>query len=172
MDRQLITGIVERSVKKYPDNTDKATEMAKRQIKELPEYEEFIEDLFHRNIRALVENHRGQHNHNVRVRNGFYGGPAKVKITEAVLDVHKGLFLYHLAGRTLGMLFGHELDDIANQEESRANTHGFHASLARKLRPLVPDNKRVQDVVSHKKLQQIWAEAGGAALPALAQAGD
>lgn len=160
---ETMVEIIERAARQHSEDITKGVECAKRDIQSLPEYHQLIDTLVTEAIRELIYDVR--HRDNVKMRNesGAYSIEPKVQPGKSkdVQETFENLHRYFLAGQTLGEIMGEQLEGIAESEESKANGHLFNARLCRELSRLVPEGKRVKDVVSLKKLGMIFKKLKG-----------
>lgn len=144
----------------YGDDIPAAVAAAVRTVRGLPGYRSMVDTLVQQCIKELI--YQARHNANVAARReeGYYGQPGKVSgVTTTTEEVHRSLYCYYIGGTMLGLVTGSELPVLAAKEELTASGHLFNARLCRKLATLVPDDKRVQDVVSEKKLRTLFRQA-------------
>lgn len=153
---------VKASYRKYPDDIPASVREAETRIRRLPEYSELVAMLVTSSVQQLIYDARHQSNGVLRRAAGVYGGPAKVTDSgsNAVQRVYASYYSYCIDGRTLGMIKGAELADIADNEESTANGHHFNARLCRRLAAMVPADKLVKDVVTERKLKGLFRDEG------------
>ncbi len=157
-----ILNIVEQADRDNPSSIKEAVSQAKRNIREWSEYENFVDTFITHAIQELVYDSRHHANWEMKKKQGDHSpGPrTNYGTSESVREANQSLYLYRIGGSVLGMLTGSELLPVAESEEAVAEGHLFNAKLCRKLRPLVPDNAKVQDKVSERKLKAIFRECG------------
>lgn len=152
--------IAEEAAAKYQDDIDRAAEKAEKDIRSLPDFDGLVEMLLSYAVRNLVHEARHKSNTQIRRITGRYGGPAKVVVgrSASVARACESYYSYCVAGKALGSLLGADLEAAAQAENAIAEGHLFRVRLCRRLREMVPDEKRVRDVVSEKKLRAIFRE--------------
>lgn len=157
-----ILDIVKLADKENPSSIEDAVAQAKQNITSLPAYASFVDMLVTHSITEMVYDSRHQENWKMKRQQGDHSpGPrASYGTSDTVREANQSLYLYRIGGSVLGMLTGSELIPTAENEEAVASGHLFNAKLCRKLRPLVPDNAKVKDKVSEKKLKAIFRECG------------
>lgn len=143
---------------KHPDSVDAAVDAAVAKLAKSPAWESWIADLVRGGLRRMIQDYRHSQNGIIRSANGDYGGAAKVTAGQAANDVASDVYGYFIGGRTLGAVLGSELADIGTSEAARAEGHQFNARLCAILKPLVPDDKAVREVVKESKLRKIFAD--------------
>lgn len=148
--------IARKASAKHPEDVTAAAKLAMRTARQRDWYAEFAEERELRYWRELIHDVRHAENVKLRRSSGEYGGPAKVTVGPVVARVARSVYLHKIDGRTLGGILGSELDLIAGGELARSNGHLFNVALCRTLRPLVADDKSVQECVPEKKLQKIY----------------
>lgn len=156
-----INRIISECATRYPQSIDTAVEHAAARVAKLPEYPTLVADLVTTAIRGLIQDYRHTENTRTRAAAGEYGGPAKVTAGDAAGRVALGVYSYYIAGRTLGLILGKELSDIAQSEAARAEGHQFNAALCERLRPLVKDDQTVKQAVTETKLRKLFADLQG-----------
>jgi hypothetical protein len=155
-----VVEITQKAAEKYPRDIDKASENAEKRIRKLPNFGELAADLVRSAIRDLVYDARHNGNTAMKKADGQYGGPGKVTAasSKSVNEAARSVYLYFIAGRTLGDLMGEELLAVAESEQAHADGHKFNARLCRTLAPMVPKKKRVQDAIKERKLWSIFQQ--------------
>ena len=153
-----ILEIVHKVTEKYPDDIQEATDAAIKQIKNLSDYQSFVNGLVHMAIRDQIYQRRHQVNVKLRREAGGYDttnkhSPAESSVVEGV---YRSCHDYFIAGRTLGDLLGNELAEVESSERAIANGHLFNANLLAELRPLVKAEKRVREVVKEAQLRRLF----------------
>ena len=150
--------ICEAAVNRHASDIEKAVVEAEKKVRDLPEFPELVDKLIHTAIQEIIYDIR--HHANVRMKQnmGSYGGRAKVTSGSCptVNRIAEDLYRYSIAGTILGLVTGKQLPEIADSEAAVGNGHLFNARLCRSLAKIVPEDKRVQDVVNQKKLKEIW----------------
>jgi len=155
-DEALLSEI-SKAARKHRDDIDQAVQCAERAAKQLPGWKSWTADLIHAQIRNLIHGVRHADNVSMRRDAGDYGGPAKVDLSTGAANRIAGQswFNYFVAGRTLGQILGKELKGIAEGERERAEGCVFNAKLCEQLAAIVPDEKRVCDVVTETQIKRI-----------------
>lgn len=130
-------------------------------VRALPDFPAFRESLVDGAIQELVYQVRGASNHAMKVQAGVYGAPAKVLVgrSEELRKVYDDLRDYRIGCQTLGLLFGRDLMPIAEMEGAKARGHEFNRRLVEELARIVPDEKRVRDVVSKRQMVEVFSRA-------------
>jgi hypothetical protein len=150
--------IVALAVDRHGDDIDKAVEAAEYGIRNLDDFDEWIDKLVTSAVRGLVNDKRHSLNTATRKANGEYGGPAKVGVGSAVNDAAKRSFLasYFIGGRTLGSITGKELPLISGGERERAHGCMLNAALCDALAKVCKDDKRVDQCFTDVKAREIF----------------
>ncbi len=159
---ESLLAVVKRAVKKYPADIEKCVAEAEKALRKRKAFTEWLDILITQGVQEIVYDIRHQINTRIKNENKEYGGKSTVipGASEAVQEV-ESVYAYRIAGTMLGLVLGVQLLDIANSEAAIANGHQFNSVLARSLMPLVPNDKRVQEAVSEKRLQKMFREAQG-----------
>ena len=158
--------IVTKAITKSPEDPMKAAKLALASIKKLPEFKELVDTMLMQAVQSLVDNRRQYINRCIRHEStnpepekaAGYDGPAKVVtgLSASASKAYTSVFLYNIGGKVIGMLFGKDLPDIAENERKAGDGHYFNANLMEALRPLVPKDKTVQQSVSEAKLRKLF----------------
>ena len=148
--------LVTEEVNANPDNIEVAVDNVIRKGSRRQAWQDWTADLIRKGVLQLVHDRRHCLNVTMRNANGEYGGPAKVTIGKATSRIMAGVYSYLIAGKTLGMVTGDELPDIAASEAARADGHQFNARLCLKLARLVKGDKTVKECVSEVKLKALF----------------
>lgn len=158
---QNVLRVVEKAVEKHPTDIEAAVTQAERAVRKLDEFSELVDTLVRHAIQELVYDCRHHMNVATKNQNGEYDNPAKVTsaASSAVQRAADSVYLFKIAGTILGDLTGKELPVVAANETAVASGHAFNAWICNKLSPLVPEDKRVRDAVSEKKLRSIFQQA-------------
>jgi hypothetical protein len=155
--------IVKRAVAKHPGDgdLDKAVDMAEAQIRRLRAFEDIVGGLVRKGVAQLVHDARHSQNISIRKEAGEYGQPAKVSVgtSAAVTRAATSVYDYYIDGTRLGSVFGRDLLRVADEQQAVAEGHSFNARLCRKLKPLVADDKQVEQVVKPARLKALFKEA-------------
>lgn len=149
--------IIRRAAARHANDIEKAAEVAERDIRRLPNFNELVEQLVKTAILRLV--HLARASANVTIRRASGGNPRViVGDSEELRQIaDECIYLnYCIGSQTLGMLTGAELVEVADSEEAVAEGHLFNVKLARYLKRLVPDDKRVKDVISETRMATIF----------------
>jgi hypothetical protein len=157
---KIVYEIVNEEAEKNKNDIQKAVESTMKRVRKLPEFPTLADLLFMRAMRELLENVLNKINHDIKKKSGCYGGPAKVVVgnSKIIRQLANEYYDFRMGGRTLGDLYGYELDEIGNKEFSVVRGNLFRAKLCRYLRKknLVPEDKRVREVMGVKKLGEIF----------------
>jgi hypothetical protein len=175
-----------KAAEKFPDDIPRATRYALQLFKRLPEYEEWCEGLPMGMAQDIV--HEARHHHNREIKRqsrreeeeavaAYSAEPVgaaanerstrprsdprpRINVAESqgVRSTYIAYMTKRIAGRTVGSLYGRELEDIATNERERAAGYEFNARLMQRLKPLVPDNRTVRESISEEKLAAIWKD--------------
>jgi hypothetical protein len=175
-----------KAAERFPDDIPRATRYALQLFKRLPEYEEWCEGLPMGMAQDIV--HEARHHHNREIKrqsrreeeeavaayssetvgaatNGGSTRPRpeprpRINVAESqgVRSTYIAYMSQRIAGRTVGSLYGRELEGIAVNERERASGYEFNARLMQRLKPLVPDNRTVREAISEEKLAAIWKD--------------
>lgn len=157
---KAITAVINGVVGKYPGNLARQKKTAKASIRRLPEYDDYVEGLVDQAVELLVYNCRHISNCAQKRSCGEYGQAARVLVagSDSVRKAHS-MYNYNIAGRTLGMLLGEELDALAETQFAAGNGCHVNARLLWGLAEIVPASKRVMDVVGEGKLNHLLKSA-------------
>ncbi len=163
---ESVMSIAIAAVKRHGDDITAAVDEAETKIRKLKEFSEVVDALVHDAVQRLVYQLRGQSNQAVRRQSGVYGQPAKVRVgaSESVAVAEASYLSYYIGGRTLGGILGSELLSIAESETAVAAGHQFNAELCRQLAAIVPQNKSVAEVVSERRLRNLFKKLRGSPL--------
>ena len=153
-----VTAIAQECAAKHGQDITKAIDCAVRKIQLLPDYGDLVETLIRNCVQELVYDARHANNVATKRQAGYYGGPATVSRGESagVGEAYKSCLDYFIAGKTLGLVKGSELADIAASEKEKANGHDFNYRLCSHLDQIVPNDKTVSQAVSEKRLRVIF----------------
>ncbi len=160
---ESILNAVSKGAKMHPDSVKKATDHANKACEKLPEFVEWRDNLVWCALQDQVHEARHTMNRQVRNEQGCYGGPAKVVsgASKAVDAAARSVYLYHIAGKTLGNLFGEDLLNLSKTQHETAKGYTFNGRLLEKLHRLVPKTKQVREAVTEKRLKALFQEVGG-----------
>jgi hypothetical protein len=173
-----------KAAEKFPDDIPRATRYALQLFKRLPEYEEWCEVLPMGMAQDIVHEARHRHNREIKRQSRMEEEAAvaacassmdsdsgrntrprpeprpRINVAEShgVRSTYIAYMTKRIAGRTVGSLYGRELEGIAMNERERAAGYEFNARLMQRLKPLVPDNRTVRDSISEEKLAAIWKD--------------
>jgi hypothetical protein len=173
-----------KAAERFPDDIPRATRYALQLFKRLPEYEEWCEGLPMGMAQDIV--HEARHHHNREIKRqsrreedvpvaacASSTGSANKRSTrprpeprprinvaesQGVRSTYIAYMTKNIAGRTVGSIYGRELEGIAMNERERAAGYEFNARLLQRLRPLVPDGRTVRESISEEKLAAIWKD--------------
>jgi hypothetical protein len=158
--------IVRDANKAHPSDITAARDQAKKKIRRLSDFAEWIDEMVDSEILSMVHDDRHRTNVGLRRAAGEFGGPAKVGLaTGAAIAVASESLLesYSIAGRNLGSISGSELKAIADSESAIAGGHLFNVRLCRALMPLVAADKTVCECISEAKAKKIFQQVRGPA---------
>ena len=152
-----VLAIIKKAASRYPSDIVKATDDAENKIRALPDFDEIVHILIRAAIQEQVYEARHAVTRQIKYETGQYGGPAKVVSgeSEGVKRAAISCYQFRIGSTILGLVLGEELLVLAAAENAIGNGHLYNAELLTKLKPLVPEGKRVQDAVSEKKLRAI-----------------
>jgi hypothetical protein len=173
-----------KAAERFPDDIPRATRYALQLFKRLPEYEEWCQGLPLGMAQDIV--HEARHHHNREIKRqsrreeevavaacasstgsaserGTRPRPEprpRINVAESqgVRSTYIAYMTKLIAGRTVGSLYGSELEGIAMNERATASGYEFNARLLQRLRPLVPDGCTVREAISEEKLAAIWKD--------------
>jgi hypothetical protein len=149
--------IAKDAAKKFPSNIEGAVDLAEKQIRKLPDFEEMVDQLVRNTIQDLIYDLR--HRSNTKTKNdaGYYTAEQKVSKTSEITDtIYNSVYSYCIGGTVLGEILGADLPTIADNERQIAAGHDFNASLCSKLSTLVPEDKKVREALPEQKLKKIF----------------
>ena len=152
---RLLRAVAE-EVDRTPDDVEGSIDRVLSRAKRMKEFDEWVDELIRKGVARLVWDRR--HNRNTAMRSalGAYGGPAKVTAGEATDRVMDDVYMYMIAGKSLGAVTGDELPEIADAEKARAAGHTFNVRLCRELAKLVKADRTVRECVPNAKLRAIF----------------
>ena len=154
---EALLAIVNTEVDANPDDINKAVDNVIAKACRRIIWEVWTTALIRKGVLQLVHDRRHSLNVTMRRDNGEYGVPAKVVAGEATGRIMADIYMYMIAGKTLGNVTGDELPEIAESEAAKADGHQFNATLCEKLAKLVKGNKTVRECVSVAKLRKMFA---------------
>lgn len=145
---------VERIASQHPNDILTAVEESVAEVKRLPDYKKYVNDLVRDAIQDQVYACRHASNVSMKKQNGEYGGQHKVNgASVAVERIYESHYNYRIAGKTLGEIIGNEIESLIETEQAIASGHKFNAALLCWVRSQgVSGDKKVKDVVSERKL--------------------
>ena len=152
-----ITDIAKDSCTKYPDVQEAIAKTINR-VKRLKDYKSFMNVLVYNALTDLVYDTRHRSNVAIKRQAGEYGTGNKTDYvgTRSVQQATKNYLNYYIAGRTLGNILGSEIEDLIDIEVSLSDGHDYNTRILEALKKIVPEDKRVKDVVSNKQLEAIF----------------
>lgn len=144
----------------HGDDLGQAVECAVAKVRALPEFGGLVDQFVKTAVQELLYRDRHQTNVAIRRQGGAYGAAAKVSPagSAAVRRVFQSYFDYCVGGKQLGAVLGEELAGLADGERERAAGHQFNARLLDRLQAVVPEGKRVRDVLTDRKLGNLFKE--------------
>jgi hypothetical protein len=140
-----------KAAERFPDDIPRATRYALQLFKRLPEYEEAVAAYSSETVGAATNGGSTRPRPEPRPR-------INVAESQGVRSTYIAYMSQRIAGRTVGSLYGRELEGIAVNERERASGYEFNARLMQRLKPLVPDNRTVREAISEEKLAAIWKD--------------
>jgi hypothetical protein len=151
---------IARSAVQKHSNVKKATDVAEREIRALPNFQSLVNSLVRSAVQGLVYEFRHSANVSLKKQNGRYGGKATVVVGKStrLRAVYQSIYDLRIAGTLLGLIYGRDLPDVASQERTTGNGHLANAELVEALIPLVPPGSRVRDAVSTTKLKKLFQQ--------------
>jgi hypothetical protein len=151
---------VHEAASEHGDDLEQAVECAVGKVRALPDFNGLVDQFVKTAVQELLYRDRHQTNVAIRRQGGQYGVAAKVSPagSAAVRRVFQSYFDYCVGGKQLGQVLGEELAGLAAGERERAAGHQFNARLLERLQAVVPEGKRVRDVVSNRKLGSLFKE--------------
>lgn len=157
-----ILNIVKKANQKYPHDVGKAIEWAKKYVRKLKDFGTLETMLVDNAIKDMVYEDRHTVNRRIKKDSGGYYAPTKVSPggTETSNRIAESIYLYRIAGTTIGRVKGCDLEEIAATEVAIGNGHLFNARLCRRLKKVVPKDKMVDEAVKETQLVRIFAEVG------------
>jgi hypothetical protein len=151
---QSVIKITQRCAAKFPDDIDAAVDLADKQVRNLPDFKSFEAELVREAIRARVHDERHITNRQIKNDTGAYSNQSKIDLAGAVNDAYASVYLYSIAGKSLGSVMGNELEKIAADEKELMEGHRFNVMLTTWLATLVPEDKTVRESVPEDKLRR------------------
>lgn len=156
---EAVLALVREAEAKNPNDIDEAVETAAKKIRKLPEFDSLVDAFVTRAVRELIHDARHNETRLIKKEAGSYDAIPKVSsVGDAVNRAAMSVYLYRIAGRTLGDLLGSELEAIAKNENEIAEGHLFNARLMDRLRKMVPEDKRVREAVKESRLNALFKE--------------
>jgi hypothetical protein len=154
---ESVIAIVREATSKNPSDVDAATTAAEAKIRELPEFDDLVCQFIRTAIKELIYDERHRTTKAVKYLAGLYGKPAKTpsKDSERVQKAYSSVWSFYIGGTVLGAVLGRELHVLARKEEKIAKGHTLNQRICLNLATLVPLDKRVGQVISDKKLNEI-----------------
>ena len=155
-----VMGIVREANTNSPSIIEHATAEALAGVKSLSSYEELVDTLIEHAIHDLVCDDRHSINTRIKHQSGVYYKTPKTVVgdSDAVMRAEFSVYSYRIAGTSLGEVLGKDLIDIAGIEDNKADGHFFNSLLLRRLSNVVPQNKKVKNGITQKKLKALFAE--------------
>ena len=153
--------IVTRAANKHKQNIESAVAMAVAGVKKLPEYSSIVDSLVYSAIQDLVYDSRHNANTSIKRQSGAYGGKSKIVVGQSVSiqEAYQSIYDIRIAGNILGYIVGKELAGLAEKERATGDGHYVNAKLVESLVAIVPENKRVRDAVTEKRLRVLLKQA-------------
>lgn len=154
-----VQALIKKCAEDNLSSCETAATQAVKKIKKMTAYEQLIDHMFYQAVLEMVYDFRHQMNSQLKKQRNGYVNTEKVSSASSKIAnkaVERSIFTFLIAGKPLGEILGGELLGIADAEEARGRGCFFNAKLCRMLGPLVPDNKKVKDVVSEKKAKEVF----------------
>lgn len=148
--------IINEEVDAAPDSVETVIDHVLSRAKRRKDFGEWSGDLIRKGVSRLVYDVRHERNVAMRRQHGDYGTEAKVTAGDATARVAGSVYLYMIAGKSLGSVTGDELVDVADGEAARADGHQFNVRLCRELAKSVKGEATVRQRVSEAKLKVIF----------------
>jgi hypothetical protein len=157
MFEENVINIVRQAVADHPKPED-AQQAAEQKIRRLPHFRDLLQELVKTAVLDLVHRERSAVNRSLRTQAGQFGQPAKVVVgaSQAVCRAYQSYYNYFVGGSMLGMIKGEHLLGLAEQERALAAGHIFNARLLEELGAIVPAGREVQQVVSERRLKNMF----------------
>lgn len=150
--------LVDAAVDKHPSSIKDATNLVLKKASRAAWFETVTDELIRRAVLGMIHDNRHGKNVDMRMARGDYGGPAKVTAGAASGRIAQGVMAYMIAGRTLGMLTGDELNATADSEAEIASGHQFNVRLCRELAKTVKGEDTVKEKFTLAKLTAVFAK--------------
>jgi len=148
---------VQEAARNHPSDIPRAVDCAEKAVRALPDFDDLVALLVKGAVQELVYRSRCSDNALLHAQNGRYNSMPKVQAAgPAVERVCQSLYTYRIAGTVLGRVLGADLDGIAESERNVAAGHTFNAELCVALRRRVADDKRVEESVTERQLQDLF----------------
>lgn len=153
-----VLAIARECMNESKEDIGQAVASAKALIQELECYPALVDRMVTEAIRELIYNLRHQENVKIKRQDGSFHTTNKTRIWESshVKEVYKSAYNYMIGGRTLSLLLGEEIETLAEGEKNRADGHLFNYRLLKTLQPLIPEGRRVKEVLSEQRLMTIF----------------
>lgn len=157
---QEVRVIVREANTNSPSDIEGATTEALINVKRLSAYDELVDTLVEHAVHDLICDDRHSINTQIKHQSGVYYQTPKTVVGEstAVMRAEFSAYSYRIAGTSLGEVLGKDLLDIAGVEDNKADGHVFNSTLLRRLSNVVPQNKKVRNAITQKKLKSLFAE--------------
>jgi hypothetical protein len=112
-------------------------------------------------IQELIYDTRHRANVATKKAAGGYGGlpTVLVGVSESILAAHRSVYDLYIAGRTIGVVCGSELSNLAEVERNAGDGHYVNAELLASLSSIVPSSKTVRESVSERRLMGLLKKA-------------
>ena len=181
-----IVNILAEANRLHGDDIQLAVELAESEIRRLPDFKKEIEGmLITHAVQTLIHDSRHKFNRDLMggIRSGnlpslnghastnghagkngqsMKGKHSVPKVipshSKEILADYSRYFAFKVAGKTLGAMLGSELELASIAAGMQAKGNLFVESLCNRLAKMVPDDKRVMDVVPGKTLEKIFLE--------------
>jgi len=143
-----------------PSKPEDATAAALLGITRMSSYDDLVVMLVEQAVKNLIFDERHLINVRIKYQAGAYNTKTKTVVgdSSAVMRAEISAYLYNVAGTSLGEVLGKDLLDIADIEDNRAEGHVFNSRLLRRLSDVVPDDKKVKNAITDKKLKALFSE--------------
>lgn len=154
-----IYDIIREADEKNPDDIPAGVAYASKKLREEPDFQSWVESFVTHSIQEMIYDVRHQKSQQIKAQAGGYVAPTKVSSSSKTTNVVLAeVYQYRIAGRTLGLLLGSELTEIAANQSEIAEGFLFNARLCERLSRLVPEDKTVKDAVPERKLRDLFKQ--------------
>jgi len=156
---EAVLQIAERAARRHKSDLEAAGRLATKEVVALPQFAKLGPLLIAYAMRQLVYEARCNGNRALKRENGFHTGHTKVfagRSTSVAAAASKSYLEYNIGSTVLGDLLPNGLREVMMGERAKGNGHLFNARVCEALIEIVPEEKRVREVVSERQLKAIW----------------